>query len=100
MQWRPGADAVARPGRQQQRRRFAAEDVLALSHVAKPFDVRTTAKPDECGLLLAGLTGELFVRIAPDRPEREVDPAGGRGADALTRVADKAPTLPSPRGGG
>ena len=100
MEWRPGADAVVRSRRQQQRRRFAAEDVLALSHVAKPCDVRATAEPDERGLLVARLTGQLFIRLALDRLEREVGPPRGRGEDALGGAVNKTPTLPSPRGGG
>ena len=97
LQRRPGPEAIMRPRREQQRRRLAAEDVLALAHGAKPIDVRDAAEPDERGLFVAGVAGELFVRLAPDRSEREVGPARRGGADALRGVANEVLVAHRPR---
>src|SRR5256885_1559770 len=93
-------EAIALTGWEQQRRGFTAEHILALAHVAKALDVRGAAQPYERGLLVAGFTAELFIRLAADRPKRQVGPPRGRGADPLGGVAEEAPTLPSPASGG
>src|SRR6266480_6520735 len=97
MQWRARAKAIARSRRQQQRGGLAAEDVLALAHVAKPFNICRAAEPDERGLLVARFTGQLFVSLALDRSERKVGPADGRGADALGGVVDEIWVAHRPR---
>src|SRR5207248_9864191 len=86
--------------RKQQGRGFAAEHVLALPNLAKAIDICGAAQPDERGLFVAGLTAELFVGFAPDRPKGQVGPPRGRGADPFSGVAEEAPTLPSPASGG
>src|SRR5207244_12763773 len=93
-------EAIALTRWEQQRRGFTAEHVLALPNLAKAIDVRGTAQPYERGLLVAGFTAELFIRLAADRPKRQVGPPRGRGADPLGGVAEEAPTLPSPASGG
>src|SRR2546426_9023687 len=100
VQRRPRAHAIALAWWEQQRRGFAAEDVLALANVAKAVDVRRAPEPDDGRLFVASLTGQLFGRLAPDRSEREIGPAGGLGADTYGGVVHEAPTLPSPASGG
>src|SRR2546423_14795747 len=90
-------EAIALTGWEQQRRGVTAEHILALAHVAKALDVRGAAQPDERGLLVAGFTAELFIRLAPDRPKRQVGPPRGRGADTLGGVADKVAHRPRAR---
>src|SRR5438067_6066611 len=100
VQRRLGAHAIARTGREQQGSGFTAKHVLALAHLAKAVDIRRTPEPDERRLLVAGFTGELLLRLAPDRPKGQVGPPRGRGADPFSGVAEEAPTLPSPASGG
>src|SRR5205823_6774745 len=97
VQPRLGAPAIARTGREQRGSGFTAEDVLALAHRTKAVDIRRAPKPDERGLLVARFTGELLLRLAPDRPKGQVGPPRGRGADPFSDVAYKIAHRPRAR---
>src|SRR2546430_12724850 len=90
-------EAIALTRWEQQRRGFTAEHVLALPNLAKAIDIRGAAQPDERGLFVAGLTAELFVGFAPNRPKGQVGPTRGCGADPFSSVADKIAHRPRAR---